>query len=149
VHKNLQGNRDTPWGVKVRRALEEVRAAGIRSGSSVLFGLDGETAATIRETIDEIGALMDDGLLLLASPNILTYHPGTAIAHDHIGEQLDYHSPRPNRPPYTFFEEAYPGLVSRNLDEDAIWSIHREADRRWGQRRNHDQSVADPMATSA
>jgi radical SAM superfamily enzyme YgiQ (UPF0313 family) len=146
VHKNLRVRRNTPWATRVRRALEEVRDVGIRAGSSVLFGLDGETRVTIRQTIEEIGLIIDDGLLALASPNILTYHPGTAIAREHLGEIMDYHSPLPNRPPYTFFEEAYPGLISQALDEEAVWLIHREADRRWAGRRNRDNVLPSSLS---
>ena len=149
VHKNQVTNRQTRWGAKVREALEIVREAGIRVGSSVLFGLEGETHETIEQTVEEVGQLIDAGLLTLASPNILTYHPGTAIAHEHVGERLDYHSPVPNRAPYTFFEEAFPGLVSRALDEEAIWTIHELADRRWGVHRNRDgQDSATVVAAS-
>jgi radical SAM superfamily enzyme YgiQ (UPF0313 family) len=41
VHKNL--NKKEKWEDRVRRALGLARMAGIRVGSSVLFGLEGET----------------------------------------------------------------------------------------------------------
>ncbi len=112
--------------------------------SSVLFGLDGEDRGTIEETIEEIGRLIDDGLLIMASPNILTYHPGTAITAAHGQDRLDYHSRKDNRPPYTYFEEAYPEVVSRLLDEDDIWFIHEASAKRWGSTRN---SAAESVAS--
>ncbi|MGW7427319.1 B12-binding domain-containing radical SAM protein [Streptomyces sp. NPDC054813] len=141
VHKNVR--RATPWKERVRRALGLLGDAGIRVGSSVLFGLDGEDEHTIGETIEEVGRLIDDGYLMLASPNILTYHPGTEITRRHgMEDQLDYGSQGVEvPPPYSFFEEAYPGVVSRLLTEDHIWRIHRESRERWGQVRNGVEAV--------
>ncbi|MDO0924227.1 radical SAM protein [Streptomyces sp. TG1A-8] len=138
VGKNLTRRNPEAWVDKVREALETIRGHGIRVGSSVLFGLDGENRETIEETIEEIGRLIDDGLLVMASPNILTYHPGTAITAQHGQDRLDYHSRKDNRPPYTYFEEAYPEVVSRLLTEDDIWYIHTSAEKRWGTTRNLD-----------
>nr|QVT76737.1 radical SAM protein [Streptomyces sp.] len=147
VHKNVRRTVDLPWKAKVRLALERVRDAGIPVGSSVLFGLEGETRETIEETVAEVGRLIDDGLLMLASPNILTYHPGTPITRAHgMREKLDYHSPDVrNRPPYTFFEEAFPGVVSRRLSEDEVWYIHEATARRWGSVRHS----AEPESMTA
>lgn len=136
VHKNV--HRATPWKERVRAALGLLGDAGIRVGSSVLFGLDGEDENSISETIEEVGRLIDEGHLMLASPNILTYHPGTEITRQHgMEDLLDYASPGVEvPPPYSFFEEAYPGVVSRLLTEDHIWRIHRESRARWGHVRN-------------
>lgn len=135
VHKNI--NRAIPWDGRVRTALGMIHSAGIRAGSSVLFGLDGETRETIEETIDKIEELLEEGLLMVASPNILTYHPNTEITLRHnLKEQLDYHSPNiDNRPPYVYFEEAFPMVVSRNLTETDIWHIHEQTRQRWGAKR--------------
>lgn len=138
VGKNLLRRNPEAWVSKVREALGTIRRHGIRVGSSVLFGLDGENRETIEETIEEIGRLIDDELLIMASPNILTYHPGTAITAQHGQDRLDYHSRKDNRPPYTYFEEAYPEVVSKLLTEDDIWHIHQAAERRWGTIRNSD-----------
>lgn len=144
VGKNLLRRNPEAWVSKVREALSTIRSHGIRVGSSVLFGLDGEDRGTIEETIEEIGRLIDDGLLIMASPNILTYHPGTAITAAHGQDRLDYHSRKDNRPPYTYFEEAYPEVVSRLLDEDDIWFIHESSAKRWGSTRN---SAAESVAS--
>lgn len=145
VHKNVRRVEGFGWQNKVRTALERIRDAGIPVGSSVLFGLHGENQASIAETIEGVGRLIDDGLLVLASPNILTYHPATAITRMHgVTEELDYHSPTvENRPPYTFFEEAFPGVVSRQLSEADIWHIHQMTEKRWGSQRN--SMAADEM----
>lgn len=143
VNKNLLGRNPEPWVDKVRDALEKIRHHGLRVGSSVLFGLDGEDHITIEETIEQVGRLIDDGLLIMASPNVLTYHPGTPVSRLHKQCKLDYHSRKENRPPYTYFEEAYPEVVSKLLTEDDIWYIHQAADRRWGGVRN---SAADGLS---
>ncbi len=131
-------------------ALEVAQEAGIRVGSSVLFGLDGETRETIEETIVGVAQLIDEGLLFIASPNILTYHPGTAITHMHgIHEKLDYHSlDVPNKPPYVYFEEAFPNVVSRRLSEEDIWYIHQQTQKYWGQKRNSNPMAPTPILAS-
>jgi len=141
VHKNV--HRKRPWDERVRIALGLSRHAGIRVGSSILFGLDGETQETIEETIDKVEELLAEDLITIASPNILTYHPNTEITHLHQKEtELDYHSANlDNRPPYTFFEEAFPVVVSRNLSEEQVWHIHEQTKSRWGGKRN-----LNPMA---
>lgn len=144
VHKNV--NRREPWDQRVRVALGLARANGIRVGSSVLFGLDGETQETIEETIDKVEELLAEDLISIASPNILTYHPNTEITHAHqMEEKLDYHSKNiHNLPPYVYFEEAFPAVVSKNLSEAQIWHIHEQTKSRWGQKRNQ-----NPMARTA
>lgn len=138
IHKNLRRDAGITWRDKVRQAVSLVKTSGMRVGTSVLFGLDGETRESIDETVHEVGLLIDDGLIDLASPNILTYHPATPVTRAHgMADQLDYHSPRiDNRKPYIYFEEAFPGVVSVLLSEDDIWHIHRETERRWGGTRN-------------
>ena len=140
IHKNLHRVDGPSWADKIRSALLVLREAEVRVGSSVLFGLDGETRATIDETIEGVGNFIDEGLLYLASPNILTYHPATAITRQHGKEdQLDYHSlDIPNKPPYIYFEEAFSGVVSQELSEADVWYIHRRAKERWGQIRYTD-----------
>jgi radical SAM superfamily enzyme YgiQ (UPF0313 family) len=141
VHKNVK--RKQPWAERVRIALGLSRQAGIRVGSSILFGLDGETQETIEETIDKVEELLAEDLITIASPNILTYHPDTEITHLHQKEkELDYHSSNiDNHPPYTYFEEAFPAVVSKNLSEEQIWHIHEQTRARWGKKRN-----LNPMA---
>ena len=136
VHKNI--NRKQAWDERVRTALGIARSAGITVGSSVLFGLDGETMETIEETITKVEELLMEDILSIASPNILTYHPNTAITAEHeMKDKIDYHSIGiENRPPYIYFEEAFPAVVSRNLTEEQIWLIHEQATRRWGVKRN-------------
>ncbi|MEY9860752.1 radical SAM superfamily enzyme YgiQ (UPF0313 family) [Catenulispora sp. GAS73] len=138
VHKNVRHVDGFPWKAKVREALERIRDAKIPVGSSVLFGLEGENRQTIEETIEEVGLLIDAGLLIVASPNILTYHPATPITRDHgMADRLDYHSPDiENRAPYTYFEEAFPEVVSQLLTESDIWFIHDSTAKRWGVTRN-------------
>ncbi len=136
VHKNI--NREQAWEERVRILLGMARMAGIAVGSSVLFGLDGETRATIEETVSKVEELLAEDLLSIASPNILTYHPNTEITALHgMKDKLDYHSlGLENRPPYVYFEEAFPAVVSKNLTEEDIWFIHAQTSERWGNKRN-------------
>lgn len=129
------------WVARLRAVLEQLRLAGLRVGASVLFGLHGETPETIRRTIEIVEDLITRGLLFIASPNICSYRPGTAITQLHgVESELDFFITEPSRPPYVYFEEAFPGLVSRTLSESDIWMIHTECSRRWGAIRN-----ANPM----
>ena len=148
IHKNLHKQDGPSWAKKVRTALGRIKAADIRTGASVLFGIDGETRDTIAETVEEVGRLIDDGLLDLASPNILTYHPAAEITFRHgMQDTIDYHSMGlENRPPYCYFEEAYPGVVSRLLTEEDVWYIHKLTSWRWGTRRNG--AELDSLATT-
>jgi radical SAM superfamily enzyme YgiQ (UPF0313 family) len=141
VHKNV--SRKRPWDERVRISLGLSRQAGIRVGSSILFGLEGETQETIEETIEKVEELLAEDLITIASPNILTYHPSTEITRLHQKEgELNYHSPNlDNRPPYTYFEEAFPAVVSKSLSEEQIWHIHEQTRSRWGVKRN-----LNPMA---
>ncbi len=137
IHKNIQRANGRTWSDKIWQGLQLLKEAGIRAGTSVLFGLDGETQETIEQTIAGVEALVNADLIYMASPNILTYHPNTEIARLH-GRQdsLDYHSANfDTRPPYTFFEEAFPEVVSITLSEEDIWLIHRETKQRWGGKR--------------
>jgi len=93
IHKNLRQAESPAWGDKVRAALMVAKEAGIRVGASVLFGLEGETRDTVDETVQGIARLLASELLCIASPNILTYHPGTEITLRHQAQdELDYHS---------------------------------------------------------
>jgi len=140
IHKTRSSRNAGTWPERVRRMLSLVKDAGIRAGSSVLFGLNGETRETIDETIQGVQSLLEDGLLWIVSPNLMTYHPGTAITREHgtedrlrlknatLGEFI--------REPYSYFEEAFPGMVSRELNEELILLIHNETKKRWGTGRN-------------
>lgn len=137
IHKNIQRQNGRTWSDKIWQGLRLLKEVGIRAGTSILFGLDGETKETIEQTIAGVEALIDADLIYMASPNLLTYHPNTEIARLH-GRQdsLDYHSATfESRPPYTFFEEAFPEVVSINLSEEDIWLIHQETKHRWGKKR--------------
>nr|BAI63279.1 hypothetical protein [Streptomyces sp. SNA15896] len=143
IHKNLRRVEGHSWAEKVRAAVSLVKSTGLRVGTSVLFGLEGETRASIDETIAGVSNLIADKLIDLASPNILTYHPATPITRIHgMVDKLDYHSPNlDNRKPYTYFEEAFPGVVSVALSEEDLWYIHAETDHRWGTTRNDSAAV--------
>jgi radical SAM superfamily enzyme YgiQ (UPF0313 family) len=147
VDKYKNRSQDSSWESQVTQALTLAQEVGIRVGSSVLFGLDGETSATIEYTIAGIEKLIEKNLLYVVSPNILTYHPATRITRMHGMEgKLDYSSTQLKpEPPFVYFEEAYPGVVSRLLTESDIWNIHRQAELHWSVRnRNKMKAVVVP-----
>jgi radical SAM superfamily enzyme YgiQ (UPF0313 family) len=133
VHKNLHQAESPAWSDKVRAALLVAKEAGLRVGASVLFGLEGETRDTVDETIKGVARLLTSSLLYIASPNILTYHPVTEITFRHeMPDALDYHSLGADvKPPYSYFEEAFPQVVSKELTEDDIWYIYRQTRLYW------------------
>jgi hypothetical protein len=143
VHKNLKRE---AWADKVRATLELVKEAGIRTGAAVLFGLDGETRDTIDETIAGVAALLTGGLLDVASPNIMTYHPAAAITCEHdMQDKLDYDSFGTDiAPPYSYFEEAFPQVVSQELSEDDIWYIYRQTRLHWSREMRLDPYAVHP-----
>lgn len=128
------------WQERVENVLQVVKSEGISVGASVLFGLEGETIGTIEETIAGVEEFLEKGLLSIVSPNLMTYHPGTEITSRHGREnRLGLEHAKLGdfvREPYSFFEEAFPGMVSRELSEEMIWHIHCETLRRWGKGRN-------------
>jgi len=133
-------NQGDSWLVRVRKVLSTVKASGIRAGASILFGLEGETMDTIEETIGSVETLLEEELLAVVSPNLMTYHPGTEITSRHNRESrlsLQYATLGDFvREPYSFFEEAFPGMVSQVLTEELIWHIHDHTLHRWGKGRN-------------
>lgn len=142
ISKTRRVSPEENWEARVVKSLKAVKLSGLRAGASILFGLKGETLQTIDSTVLGVERLLSDGLLSIASPNLMTYHPGTAITNEHNAEErltLRYsHLGNFVRPPYAFFEEAFPGLVSRELHEDLVWHIHQETQKRWGLKRNSD-----------
>jgi hypothetical protein len=106
--------------------------------------MDGETRATIDETVRGIARLLSAGLLTIASPNILTYHPATAVTFEHqMQDKLDYCSLGADvKPPYSYFEEAFPNVVSKELSEDDVWYIYRQTRRHWSR-----EIAVDPYAS--
>ena len=133
IHKNLHRAGSPAWSNKVCAALRVAQEAGIRVGASVLFGLEGETRDTVDETVQGVARLLVSGLLCIASPNLLTYHPITEITFRHQAQdEVDYHSLGVDvKPPYSYFEEAFPQVVSKELTEDDIWYIYRQTRLHW------------------
>ena len=143
IHKNLRRADSPVWSDKVHAALSAVKEVGIRAGASVLFGLEGETRNTVDETMQGIARLLSSGLLCIASPNILTYHPATSITSRHqMQDRLDYHSLGADvKPPYSYFEEAFSPVVSKELSEEDVWYIYRQTRLHWSR-----QTALDPFA---
>ena len=138
VHKNV--SRKKPWNKRVRIALGLSRNAGIRVGSSITFGLEGETQETIEETIEKVEELLAEDLITIASLNILTCHsnPEIICLHPKNGEPDCHSLTIENCPPYSYCEGAFPAVVSKNLSEDQIWHIREQTRERWGVKRSLD-----------
>lgn len=129
------------WYQKVRKALATAKEAGLNIGASVLFGLPGETRDTIDDTIDGISRLIDDGLLDMVSPNLATYHPGTDLTlNDQMAGKINYIDVVVSRPPYSFFEEADPGRISKHITEGDIWHIWNSINAEWAEKLNRNQT---------
>ncbi|MEZ5673222.1 MAG: hypothetical protein R3E08_12935 [Thiotrichaceae bacterium] len=63
-------------------------------------------------------------------------------------DKIDYHSLDIDaHPPYTYFEEAFPGVVSKELTEEDIWYIHQQTKIRWLEARNHNPMEATSIPT--
>ncbi|MDH3204708.1 MAG: radical SAM protein, partial [Nitrosopumilus sp.] len=137
VQKNLQRKGD--WLNKVRQALTMLHDAEIRVGTSLLFGLPGETMDSINETIDRVSNFINQNLIYIASPNIVTYHPNTELSIiDGVAGSLNYFKlPNKVSPPYSFFEEAFSEWVPKRITEQMIWQIHNKTNSLWKEGRNN------------
>lgn len=119
------------WEKKVERALEACRRSNIRVGVSIQFGLPGENDKTIDKTISGVGRFIRQGKIFMASPNVATYHPGTALTYLHDKARLKYYQPSVMRYPYALFEEANPDYSTILLSEKQLWRISERVYAEW------------------
>jgi radical SAM superfamily enzyme YgiQ (UPF0313 family) len=136
VHKAQRFLRDglyDSWQEGVREALHRVKRAGIRVGTSTIFGLPGETSQTIEVTIAGIAELISKGLVDFASANLLTYHPAAEITREDEVEPIFDEIPRETDPSLHYFEEAAAGgQLSRHLQPTWVPSIVTALADQWG-----------------
>ncbi|MDD3645940.1 MAG: radical SAM protein [Candidatus Gracilibacteria bacterium] len=133
IHKNniLKNQFYSSWIEKVDKILIISKKVGLKVGASILFGLPGETKQTIDYTINGMANFINEGKLALVSPNIVTYHPGTELTlMDGKQDSLDYITNYTMTEPYTFFEEASPGKVSIRINEDMMYYIKEQCERK-------------------
>ena len=134
IHKYAKnpGAGFTTWADKIEHALDVCNLAGIHVGSSVLFGLPGETMETIEHTITHVEKLAKDGKLFMVSPNLLTYHPATPITRMHSDRiRTNFVTLPIVIPPYDRFEEANPNNISYLLTPEMIDYINQQTSVRW------------------
>jgi len=89
-------NDDMLWSMKkeqtraeIERGFDAVNAAGIRLGVSLVFGAPRERTAetletkdTIRDTVEFLRRQAEKGSIVLVSPNVATYYPGSQISRE-------------------------------------------------------------------
>lgn len=63
----------------IRKGVANLGANGIHLGTSLLFGLKGETEDSIKATLDFVAAIDKFGLLDCVSMSLCSYHPGTPL----------------------------------------------------------------------
>jgi len=95
----------------IQRGVANLTAAGIQLGTSLLFGLRGETKDSINTTLDFVAALNKLGILSCVSMSLYSYHPNTPLT---LGTKegrathglLRYDCEPPNKgEPWNSFEE--------------------------------------------
>ncbi len=103
-------------------------------GTSVLFGLKGETPETIDHTITRVGELVQEGLIDLVSPNIYTFHPksnlGASLQRTY-GFEPNYTEIVDVKCPFTYFEEANPRNFSPLISHKDLLNIVERTEREW------------------
>lgn len=110
-------------------------------GTSVLFGLRGETSETIDCTIDRVRDLMDRGLIDFASPNVYTFHPRSPLGREFerkYGFEPDYTViPEVDRV-FRHFEEASPRNSSPLVSDSNLLRIVERTENEW-EKINHQE----------
>ena len=116
-----------------------LRETSVRVGLSLFFGATktgyrrtAETAATIAETLDFVQEQTRHGNVVLVSPNLATFYPGTRLTNG-LGEPLDFHNPNVLRAyPWNRFEEGE-SFHPAGLTEDMAGQIIKGCVERFGE----------------
>lgn len=133
IHKNniLKNQFYSSWIEKVDKILIISKKVWLKVWASILFWLPWETKQTIDYTINWMANFINEWKLALVSPNIVTYHPGTELTlMDWKQDSLDYITNYTMTEPYTFFEEASPWKVSIRINEDMMYYIKEQCERK-------------------
>lgn len=133
IHKYviIKDERFTTKGDAIEHALKYVKSISSRGktvniGTSVLFGLKGETSQTIDYTITQVGRLVQEGIIDLVSPNIYTFHP--KVSH---GVSPNYTEIVDVTFPFTYFEEANPRNFSPLISHNDLLNIVGRTKTEW------------------
>ena len=116
----------------VKSQSSEGRTANI--GTSVLFGLKGETLQTIDYTITRVGELVRDELIDLVSPNIYTFHPKSTLGANlqrTYGFEPNYTEIVNVKYPFTYFEEVNPRNFSPLISHRDLLKIVERTETEW------------------
>jgi radical SAM superfamily enzyme YgiQ (UPF0313 family) len=141
VHKYaiINDNRFLKKENAIGYALRYIKSKSINGkvtklGTSVLFGLKGETSQTIDYTIRQVGELIKNGLIDFASPNIYTFHPRSSMAlffQKKYGCEPNYNEKVNVEYPFTYFEEANPRNFSPLISISELSNIVKRTDCEW------------------
>ncbi|MFA6039401.1 MAG: B12-binding domain-containing radical SAM protein [Candidatus Peribacteraceae bacterium] len=121
------------------RGITNLKASGIKLGTSLLFGLPGETPDSISATMDYVAELDRFGILSCVSMSLYSYHPNTPLTlgtreGNKMHHLLQYDREPPNQgAPWHFFEEGqwfHPNWVT----SDCVEYIYRKAQELIGHR---------------
>lgn len=119
MHKGI-----TP--AQIDRGVENLRAAGIELGVSLLFGLPDETARSVDSTLKYVQEVVSADAVRYVSMSLFSYHPRTPLGsmyRDLVGS-FDFDNGPPNlRYPFTGFEEGswyHPEHVTDDYTEDIL-----------------------------
>ncbi|MFA6417216.1 MAG: B12-binding domain-containing radical SAM protein [Patescibacteria group bacterium] len=121
----------------IRHGVANLEANGLKLGTSLLFGLQGETKDSINTTLDFVSAIDKFGLLSCVSMSIYSFHPGTPLTlGSKIGKAmhklLRFDQEPPNQgEPWDSFEEGqwfHPAWVTA----EGIEYIYQQAQTRVG-----------------
>ena len=121
---------------KIDRVFGDIERVGMRVGVSLVFGAvatgsdeTSETEQTIQETLTFVERQASRGNVVLVSPNLATYYPGTRMTL-HSRRAMDFHNPIVNPGfPWNRFEEGegyHPRNLTREMGEKILrWSIEK------------------------
>lgn len=123
----------------IRRGIGNLTANGIQLGTSLLFGMRGETEDSINTTLDFVTALDMLGVLSCVSMSLYSYHPDTPLTlgtkeGKQMHSQLRFDGEPPHQgEPWNAFEEGLwfhpPWLTAERVDY-----VHRQAQERFSPR---------------
>jgi len=123
----------------IEKAFKAINHVGIRMGVSLIFGVaelgthkTSETRETIIETLDFVQNQTREGNIVIVSPNVATYYPGTAMTTSSHAD-IDFRNPIVHRGyPWNRFEEGesyHPQGISPEIADFII----RESVKRFGE----------------
>lgn len=118
----------------IRLGAANLRANGLKLGTSLLFGLEGETKDSINTTLDFVSSLNEEDFLSCVSMSLYSFHPNTPLTlGTKQGKEMqkvlrfDQGPPNPGEP-WDYFEEGQwfhpPWVTAERVDY-----IYRQAEK--------------------